>query len=73
MELEKVPEFGGFQELLHTFDLLKGKKTNDEEEDSARISGKFKVLLHLILYAFYTHEIDYAAWALLEYCWHRNL
>ncbi|ELU05062.1 hypothetical protein CAPTEDRAFT_184805 [Capitella teleta] len=41
-ELENIPEFGGFEELLHTFDLLKGKKTNDEEEDCARLSGKFK-------------------------------
>ena len=42
-ELENVSEFGGFQELLHTYDLLRGKKVDDEENDSLRVTGKFKV------------------------------
>ncbi|CAM1319906.1 FER1L6 (predicted) [Pycnogonum litorale] len=41
-ELENVPEFNGFTEWLHTFDLFRGKKTSDESEDEKRIVGKFK-------------------------------
>lgn len=42
-ELEARPEFDGFKEWLHTFDLLRGKKTGDDTEDESRIVGSFKV------------------------------
>jgi len=42
-ELESVPEFNNFKEWLHTFDLFRGKKTCDAEDDESRTVGKFKV------------------------------
>ena len=42
-ELESVKEFESFAEWLHTFNLLRGKKTTDEEDDDSRLVGKFKV------------------------------
>ena len=46
-ELESQPEFEGFSEWLQTFDLYRGKKSEEEFEDENRIVGKFKVnLLH---------------------------
>ncbi|KAK5642921.1 hypothetical protein RI129_009088 [Pyrocoelia pectoralis] len=42
MELEKIPEFEGFKEWLNTFELYRGKKTDDESEDDNRIVGSFK-------------------------------
>lgn len=42
-ELESQPEFGEFHEWLHTFELYRGKKTGDSEDDENRIVGKFKV------------------------------
>ncbi|XP_067937439.1 otoferlin-like [Watersipora subatra] len=46
-ELESVKEFEGFAEWLHTFSLLRGKKTTDEEDDDSRIVGKFKGCLQI--------------------------
>ncbi|XP_031355139.1 otoferlin-like, partial [Photinus pyralis] len=42
MELEKIPEFNGFKDWLHTFELYRGKKSADESEDDNRIVGSFK-------------------------------
>ena len=42
-ELEAQSEFSGFTEWLHTFELLRGKKTGDAEDDESRVVGKFKV------------------------------
>lgn len=42
-ELEAQPEFNGFKEWLHTFELYRGKKTGDAEDDESRVVGKFKV------------------------------
>lgn len=42
-ELEAAREFEGFAEWLHTFNLLRGKKSYDEEDDDSRLVGKFKV------------------------------
>ena len=42
-ELESQPEFNGFREWLHTFELFRGKKTGDVDDDDSRIVGKFKV------------------------------
>ncbi|KAG1674527.1 Otoferlin [Nymphon striatum] len=41
-ELENVPDFNGFKEWLHTFDLFRGKKTGNDREDEKRIVGRFK-------------------------------
>uniref|UniRef100_T1JBU8 C2 domain-containing protein n=1 Tax=Strigamia maritima TaxID=126957 RepID=T1JBU8_STRMM len=41
-ELEAQPEFNGFKEWLHSFELYRGKKTNDDIEDDSRIVGIFK-------------------------------
>jgi len=45
-ELEAQAEFNGFHEWLHTFELFRGKKTGDVEDDDSRIVGKFKVRSH---------------------------
>ena len=42
-ELETQPEYDGFREWLHTFELFRGKKTGDSEDDDSRVVGKFKV------------------------------
>ena len=42
-ELEAVNDFNGFKEWLHTFELYRGKKTGDAEDDESRVVGKFKV------------------------------
>ena len=42
-ELESQPEFDGFSEWLQTFDLYRGKKSEEEFEDENRVVGKFKV------------------------------
>ncbi|XP_043482896.1 otoferlin-like isoform X2 [Leptopilina heterotoma] len=41
-ELEAQLEFEHFKEWLHSFELYRGKKTNDEPEDESRIVGNFK-------------------------------
>ena len=42
-ELESQEEFEGFTEWLHTFELYRGKKTEEEFNEESRIVGKFKV------------------------------
>ncbi|KAK2580950.1 hypothetical protein KPH14_006016 [Odynerus spinipes] len=41
-ELEKQPEFDGFQDRLSTFELWKGKRTENLENDAHGLAGKFK-------------------------------
>ena len=41
-ELESQDEFEGFTEWLHTFELFRGKKSEEEFNDESRIVGKFK-------------------------------
>lgn len=41
-ELEAQPEFEGFREWLHTFELYRGKKSLEDGDDESRIVGKFK-------------------------------
>ena len=41
-ELEAQREFEGFTEWLQTFDLYRGKQTEEEFEDDGRVVGKFK-------------------------------
>ena len=41
--LEDVEEFGGFGDFMCSFNLLRGKKTEDEDDEERRFSGKFKV------------------------------
>ena len=42
-ELESQPEFDGFSEWLQTFDLYRGKKSEEDFEDENRVVGRFKV------------------------------
>ena len=42
-ELESQAEFEGFSEWLDTFELYRGKKSDEEFEDESRVVGKFKV------------------------------
>ena len=42
-ELESQPEFESFTEWLQTFELYRGKKSDDDLEDENRVVGKFKV------------------------------
>ena len=44
-ELESQTEFDGFSEWLQTFDLYRGKKSEEDFEDENRIVGRFKVIL----------------------------
>ena len=41
-ELESQPEFDGFSEWLQTFDLYRGKKSEEDFEDDNRVVGRFK-------------------------------
>ncbi|XP_047127073.1 otoferlin isoform X2 [Hydra vulgaris] len=41
-ELENVEGFSGFNDFLACFNLLRGKKTEDEDDELKRFSGKFK-------------------------------
>ncbi|XP_052746509.1 otoferlin [Bicyclus anynana] len=41
-ELEAVPEFEEFKDQFQSFELYRGKKTNDEQDDGNRIVGVFK-------------------------------
>lgn len=41
-ELEEVECFNGFNDFMATFDLLRGKKTEDEDDLQRRFSGKVK-------------------------------
>ncbi|KAK7100137.1 hypothetical protein V1264_023132 [Littorina saxatilis] len=41
-ELEGMPEYDGFHDWLHTFELYRGKNTGSDESDEGRIVGKFK-------------------------------
>ena len=41
-ELEEVLAFDGFNDIFHSFILLRGKSTGNDDEDESRISGKFK-------------------------------
>ena len=43
-ELENLEEFGGFNDFIASFKLLRGKKTDDENDEIRRFSGKFKVV-----------------------------
>ena len=40
-----MADFNGFKEWLHTFELYRGKRTGDAEDDDSRVVGKFKVRL----------------------------
>ena len=42
-ELESQLDFNGFTDLLHTFDLQRGKRTGADEDDESRVVGQFKV------------------------------
>ena len=42
-ELEAQAEYDGFTEWLQTFELYRGKQTEEEFEDDGRVVGKFKV------------------------------
>jgi hypothetical protein len=42
-ELESQKEFDGFTEWLQTFELYRGKQSEEEFEDEGRVVGKFKV------------------------------
>eukprot|EP00794_Sanderia_malayensis_P004873 gene4873-5512_t len=41
-ELEDVEGFDGFHDFMKTFELLRGKKTEEEDDEIRRFSGKFK-------------------------------
>ena len=41
--MEDVDEFGGFGDFMCSFNLLRGKKTEDEDDEDRRFSGRFKV------------------------------
>lgn len=42
-ELEEVEAFDGFNDILHSFTLLRGKSNGNDDDDESRIYGKFKV------------------------------
>ncbi len=43
-DLEDVPEFNRCAEWVETYDLSRGKKIEDEDDDIGRMAGKFKVI-----------------------------
>ena len=42
-ELESQEDFEGFTEWLNTFELFRGKKSEDDFNNDNRVVGKFKV------------------------------
>ena len=50
-----MPEFNGFKEWLYTFELHRGKKTGDAEDDESRVVGKFKVRRTLYIQLFFLY------------------
>lgn len=46
-ELEMQPQYAAFQDRLRTFELWKGKKTEDPDHEKENYVGKFKVRLEL--------------------------
>ena len=42
-ELESQDDYEGFTEWLNTFELFRGKKSEDEINNDNRVVGKFKV------------------------------
>jgi len=55
-DLESQSEFNGFREWLHTFELYRGKKSGDVDDDDSRIVGKFKVGSHF-LFQLLLHQV----------------
>ena len=48
-ELESQMEFNNFKEWLQTFELYRGKKSGDADDDASRVVGKFKVFqIHFV-------------------------
>ncbi len=45
-ELEEVEGFDEFNDFMETFPLLRGKKTDEEDDEIRRFSGKFKVCIN---------------------------
>lgn len=43
-ELEKVPEFRGFNDFIATFPLYRGKTKSKDDEDDDGTVGEFKVM-----------------------------
>lgn len=43
-ELEKVPEFRGFNDFIATFPLYRGKSKSKDDEDDDSCVGEFKVI-----------------------------
>lgn len=41
-ELEKLPEFKGFTDMITSFEIYKGKRTGDEILDAENVTGVFK-------------------------------
>lgn len=41
-ELEEAPAFDGFNDVVHSFTLLRGKSNGNDDDDESRIYGKFK-------------------------------
>jgi hypothetical protein len=42
-ELEEQPEFNGFNDLLQTFNIYRGKRTGNDLHDRENVVGKLKV------------------------------
>lgn len=42
-ELEEASAFDGFNDVVHSFTLLRGKSNGNDDDDESRIYGKFKV------------------------------
>ena len=49
-ELEELEEFGGLLDFMKTFNLLRGKKTDDEDDEERRYSGNFKVIFSVLYF-----------------------
>ncbi|KAH9363614.1 hypothetical protein HPB48_004135 [Haemaphysalis longicornis] len=53
-ELENVPEFNGFREWLHTFELYRGKRSGDDLDDQNRVVGLFKVTVRVTVISLFS-------------------
>ena len=61
-ELEEVEEFDGFNDFMKTFVLLRGKKTEDEDDEQRRFSGKFKVSPKFVCFLFIFILLSFTSW-----------
>ena len=55
-----MEEFDGFNDFMKTFNLLRGKKTEEEDDLERRFSGKFKVTMSVQLLRHFSKSVIFS-------------